>query len=122
MEIICQSRITNILGENANFLLEVDVNSSIIFQLNQQDFLANEVNKSKFIRFLMGYLSGHGYVVGQSSNDADTLMGKHVLRSAKSGNPAVVVADDTLLFYLCTSTKWIQWKMSSFNQKPLDVV
>ena len=32
------------------FLAEVDVNSSIIFQLNQQDFLANEVNKNKFIR------------------------------------------------------------------------
>ena len=66
------------------FLTEVDVNSSIVFQFNQQDFLANEVNKNKFIRFLMGHLSGHGYVVDQSSNDADTLI---VVKHAKSGNP-----------------------------------
>ena len=82
------------------FLAEVDVNSSIIFQLNQQDFLANDVNKSKFIRFLVGHLSGHGYVIGQSSNDANTLIVKHALQSAKSGYPTVDVADDTDIIVL----------------------
>ena len=74
------------------FLAEVDVNPSIVFQLNQQDFLANEVDKSKSIRFLMGHLSGHGYVVDQSSSDADTLIVKHALQSAKNGSPTVVIA------------------------------
>ena len=48
----------------------------------------------------MGHLSGHGYVVGQSANDADTLIVKHALQSAKSGNPTVVVADDTDIIVL----------------------
>ena len=66
-------------GRRTKFIAEIDVNSSIIFQLNQQEFLANELNKSKFIRFLMGHLSDHGYTVDQSSNDADTLIVKQAL-------------------------------------------
>ena len=58
------------------------------------------MNKSKFIRFLIGHLSGHGYVVSQSSNDADTFIVEHALQSAKSGNPTVVVADDTDIIVL----------------------
>ena len=76
-------------------LAEIDVKASIIFQHNQQEFLANEQNKSKFITLLSRHLQGYGHVVDQSLNDADTLIVKRALQSARADQSTVVVADNT---------------------------
>ena len=66
----------------------------------QNDFLLNELNKSQFIPLLGNRLQAKGFVVHQSSNDADTLIVKCAVELALAGNVCTVVADDTDILVL----------------------
>ena len=61
----------------------------------QNDFLSNKLNKSQFITLLGNRLQTKGFIVHQSSNDADTLIVKCAIELALAGNVCTVIADDT---------------------------
>ena len=89
-------------------LENIKVEKTITAHKNQQQFLANNNNKSVFITLLSSYLGRH-YAVHQSINDADTLVVHHALQNARLGRNTTVVADDTdilvlLMYHYCKET------------------
>ena len=66
----------------------------------KNDFLFNKLNKSQFISLLGNRLQTKGFIVHQSSNDADTLIVKCAIELALAGNVCTVIADDTDILVL----------------------
>ena len=74
---------------------DVKISEDMQTHRNQQRFLANEKNKTQFIKLLSHYLRLDGHEVTQSESDADTRIVSAALGLASSGQHATVVSDDT---------------------------
>ena len=73
----------------------------------QNDFLSNELNKSQFISIFGNRLQTKGFIVHQSSIDADILIVKCATELALAGNACTIIGDDTdilllLMYYFHT--------------------
>ena len=64
---------------------EIQLLESMEARVNQQTFLANEKNKSKFIQLLCQYLEANFHVVKQSRDDADRMIVECALQLAVEG-------------------------------------
>ena len=73
----------------------VKIELDMIAHNKQNDFLSNELNKSEFISLLGNRLQTKGFIVPQSSNDADISIAKCAIKLAFAGNVCIVIADDT---------------------------
>ena len=85
----------------------VKIELDMVAHNKQNDFLSNRFNNSQFISILGNRLQTKGFIVHQSSNDADTLIVKCAIELALAGNVCTVIADDTdilvlLLYYFQT--------------------
>jgi hypothetical protein len=80
---------------------DVCFDESVPVIFDQSSFLANEVNKNRFIKMLMVYLDADGFTFLQAQGDADTDIVSAALQFASSGQGAVAVAaEDTDLLVL----------------------
>jgi hypothetical protein len=91
--------------------------SDMIVSLKKKDFLANEENKQKFINLLSEKLLNAGCNVIQAPDDADLLIVKTAVESAKS-NSTVLVGDDTDLLVLMIYHGDIDGKDLFFRPEP----
>lgn len=91
--------------------------SDMIVSLKKQDFLANEENKKKFINLLSTKLLNAGCNVIQAPDDADLLIVKAAVESAKSTS-TVLIGDDTDLLVLMIYHGDINGKDLFFKPEP----
>ena len=78
----------------------VKIELDVVAHNKQNDFLSNRFNNSQFISILGNRLQTKGFIVHQSSNDADTLIVKCAIELALAGNVCTVIADDTDILVL----------------------
>ena len=83
----------------------VAFDSSMVDKVKKEEFLANKVNKQKFILHLGERLQQSGCTVNHAEGDADLLIAQTAIQSARSLS-TVLVGDDTdllvlLCFYIC---------------------
>ena len=78
----------------------VKIELDMVAHNKQNDFSSNKLNKSQFISLLGNCLQTKGFIVHQSSNDADTLIVKCAIELALAGNVCTVIADDTDILVL----------------------
>ena len=77
----------------------------MVDKVKKEEFLANKVNKQKFILHLGERLQQLGCTVNHAEGDADLLIAQTAIQSARSLS-TVLVGDDTdllvlLCFYIC---------------------
>ena len=70
---------------------------------NQQQFLANTHNKSRFISMLCEEFTAAGVSIKQADNDADVLIIETAIEQWTSSNTTVVVGEDVDLLILLTA-------------------
>ena len=89
--------------------------------------MPNELNKSQFISLLGNRLQTKGFIVLQSSNDANELIVKCAVEINFTGNACAVIADDTdllvqprmidiFLLDYCIKTQQIRTENSKFEK------
>jgi len=79
----------------------VNFNADMVLSSKKEEFLANHVNKQKFISMLSNMLLANGHSTLHSPNDADLLIVATAVKCA-ADNPVVVIGEDTdLLILLC---------------------
>lgn len=67
---------------------------------NQEEFLANDGNKSRFITMLTGFLRDGHHTVVQAMHDADTDIVSTAIQLASGEEPVMVITDDTDIMIL----------------------
>lgn len=77
----------------------VAFDSSMVAKVKKEEFLANKVNKQKFILHLGERLQQSGCTVNRAAGDADLLIAQTAIQSARSLS-TVLVGDDTDLLVL----------------------
>ena len=83
------------MGTAVNFTADMTVS------MKKEDFLANPVNKQRFILMLSDMPQSQGHKTVHSDGDADGLIVQTAVRCAES-HPTIVVGEDTdLLILLC---------------------
>ncbi|KAK3709221.1 hypothetical protein QZH41_004579 [Actinostola sp. cb2023] len=88
-------RRTGTCGPTVNF------SSNMIFQSKKEDFLANKVNKQRFINFLSERLQAARCTSAHAVGDADLLIVQTAVESARYTTTALVGDDTDLLVLLC---------------------
>ena len=74
---------------------DIQLSESMEALVNQESFLANERNKSQFIKLLSCHLKADNQVVHQCSGDADTMIAAYAIQYATQGIEVTVIANDT---------------------------
>jgi hypothetical protein len=82
-------------AESGKMAADVSVDVNMRIHSNQQEFLANTVNKCAFIALLSRCLQDNGFQVIQARDDADTAIVRTALLRAEVQPATAVVADDT---------------------------
>ena len=89
-------KITNIDGEIKEWHFPcVKIELDMVAHNKQNAFLSNKLNKSQFISLFGNRRQTKGFIVHQSSNDAETLIAKCAIELAYAGNVFRVIEDDT---------------------------
>ena len=86
------------IGKKAS--AEITIEEANVAQDQQNVFLGNETNKSKFIGLLAKYLRLAGHLVKCCTGDADVEIVATAIDLAKKKRPSIVVADDTDIIIL----------------------
>ena len=79
----------------------VAFDSSMVAKVKKEEFLANKVNKQKFILHLGERLQQSECTVNRAAGDADLLIAQTAIQSARSLSTVLVGDDTDLLVLLC---------------------
>ena len=79
----------------------VAFDSSMVAKVKKEEFLANKVNKQKFILHLGERLQQSGCTVNRAAGDAGLLIAQTAIQSARSLSTVLVGDDTDLLVLLC---------------------
>ena len=71
---------------------------------DQGAFLANERNKVQLINFLANDLETEGHLVQHAQGDADSMIAKTAITTAKTGKAVILLAEDTDKCHSCYAT------------------
>ncbi|KAL4718517.1 hypothetical protein ACJJTC_010356 [Scirpophaga incertulas] len=83
--------------------VDIVFDRSMKVSTNQQQFLANTYNKSRFISMLCEELTAAGIPIKQADNDADVLIIETAIEQFESSKTTVVVGEDVDLLILLTA-------------------
>jgi hypothetical protein len=81
--------------------VQVAFSPCMVVDMKKEEFLANKVNKQRFIIMLSDKLEASGCRTVHSKGDADTVIVQTALRGAASAHTVVVAEDTDLLVLLC---------------------
>ena len=70
-------------------------------KLKKNEFLGNKVNKQRFLHLLSSFLENAGCTIIHAKGDADILIVKTAVESAKAVNTVLIGDDTDLLILLC---------------------
>ena len=93
---IAHQRRSRIAGKEVSFTTDMTLTTK------KEEFLSNQVNKSRFLHFLAKYMQERGFVVVQAKENADVPIVQTAIDSSQS-SVTVVIGDDTDLLVLLLS-------------------